>query len=1365
MHNHLSVLVGQVINELQLLRFDLNGFSGTPEIESAKLKVLCHFCEGVPSERNLACYKILQDWDGNSVTWSYIENSSIVLSWNVPGIGTNGIDASTFPEDTQTFREYNNEWVTFDVKNAVIDQESNPRTNFGFLLKATDELSNPNGDHKWIPSSEHYMTSWRPQLEIVYFDTPPQTTGLSQRENYTFSHVVMSSGITTESGVVGLNVADGDVAKTVTYTDKLGRKLQVNSLWSSPAQQDFVAPIAYDALGRKCRQYMPYPAGNDDGLYHVDAVDNAINYFQNTTDPRVTNDTAPYSETVFETSPLSRVLKHGAPGANFQPGTGNVIHSECRSNIASDNVQFWSVTTNGDAITSGVYTVNELAVVQTTDENGTESYVYTDKSGNEVLKKTIVDGGSEVQTYYVYDERNNLRFIIPPEAVNQLSLPITMSYTLSNSNQIRQNYVTYFVYDGYDRLVEKYIPEAKSASDLEAIYTIYDRLGRMCLTQDGNLRVHNQWLFIKYDMHGRHIMSGLYTDNTRTNRIDMQVYLNSRTGFYEDRDSGTDHGYTLNQAFPVLQSGNYKIHQITYYDDYDFNNDGSADKSYTSQGTSPYNGNVVFDRIYGKVTGTKTRILSDSDFDVYYNGGNYSSWPSTKDDVYIHGDVIRFLPGFQVINGQTLYAGAGITIPPGGVGKTWNLAWSFYDKHGRVIQSHAENHLNGVISVNNVYDFVGKLTDSKQVNQTAGTTFTVNKHFTYDHAGRLKNVFQQNNQDAEILLASHNYNELGQLIEKNLHSTDNGQTFLQSVDYSYHIRSWLTCINDYDLASNNQYNDDADDLFGMRLNYEEGLASLNAPVQYNGNISAQRWRTRWMGNSNDNTHGYGYDYDDLNRLTDAKYAHWTASGWSTDNSYSVSGISYDDNGNIESLTRNGAISHGSTPAFGVMDNLAYQYIGNRLIGVNDAVADIAQNNDYDFSDNTAAGMASPGTPSSWEYEYDINGNMTSDANKSISVSYNYLNLPEVVDYGSGNRIEWVYNAGGAKLRKTVYNNSSVAYIKDYTGGAVYTDQTLDFFHMDEGRVKHASGSFSYEYFLKDHLGNTRVAFTPLSMATEYSKITQEDHYYPFGMRMAYLGASSGQENKFLYNGKELEDDLGLNWYHYGARYYDPQVGRWHVVDPVDEFFSPYLYCGNDPIRRLDPDGMDDIYYNEKGTEIGRGGGGFLSFDWLFGDNHFMVGADDAPHEYIGKNFWPIECAIPEDMQGNWNGIINYWDEHFDFVEQFAAEGKYPLNLQEVRQKSPSKALWDFKRKLDGKTFYLIGNKGYLRDFAGNYTWATVMANSGWPVIFARLGAGYFQTFKSKTSCLEYWLKNGDNLGDDPRDTKAINMAYKDLLGI
>ncbi len=83
---------------------------------------------------------------------------------------------------------------------------------------------------------------------------------------------------------------------------------------------------------------------------------------------------------------------------------------------------------------------------------------------------------------------------------------------------------------------------------------------------------------------------------------------------------------------------------------------------------------------------------------------------------------------------------------------------------------------------------------------------------------------------------------------------------------------------------------------------------------------------------------------------------------------------------------------------------------------------------------------------------------------------------------------------------------------------------------------------------------------------------QEDHYYPFGMRLGGMSTDTGQENKFLYNGKELEDDLGLDIFHYGLRHYDPQLGRWMAVDPADEFFSPYVYCHNDPVNFLDPDG-------------------------------------------------------------------------------------------------------------------------------------------------------------------------------------------------
>lgn len=77
-------------------------------------------------------------------------------------------------------------------------------------------------------------------------------------------------------------------------------------------------------------------------------------------------------------------------------------------------------------------------------------------------------------------------------------------------------------------------------------------------------------------------------------------------------------------------------------------------------------------------------------------------------------------------------------------------------------------------------------------------------------------------------------------------------------------------------------------------------------------------------------------------------------------------------------------------------------------------------------------------------------------------------------------------------------------------------------------------------------------------------------YYPFGLTVTT--SVNGDENKFKYNGKELEDEHGLNWYHYGVRYYDPQLGRWHTMDPADEFQSHYCYVGDDPVNLIDPDG-------------------------------------------------------------------------------------------------------------------------------------------------------------------------------------------------
>jgi RHS repeat-associated protein len=214
-----------------------------------------------------------------------------------------------------------------------------------------------------------------------------------------------------------------------------------------------------------------------------------------------------------------------------------------------------------------------------------------------------------------------------------------------------------------------------------------------------------------------------------------------------------------------------------------------------------------------------------------------------------------------------------------------------------------------------------------------------------------------------------------------------------------------------------------------------------------------------------------------------------------------------------------------------------------------------------------------------EYLYDPNGNMTRDDNKRVRVKYNHLNKPTLVEQldASGNptggKIEYYYDATGTKLRQVATEKveeqpgvfTFVTKTTDYIAGFHYTTEAsqsrrLDFFAFSEGRVIHnANGELHYQYDLKDHLGNVRASFREDFNNPGTAQLTQTDSYYPFGMQMGGLSDNpvGGEANGYLYNGKEQQTALGLGWYDYGARMYNPTIGRWNGVDVLADKYDKY----------------------------------------------------------------------------------------------------------------------------------------------------------------------------------------------------------------
>ena len=423
----------------------------------------------------------------------------------------------------------------------------------------------------------------------------------------------------------------------------------------------------------------------------------------------------------------------------------------------------------------------------------------------------------------------------------------------------------------------------------------------------------------------------------------------------------------------------------------------------------------------------------------------------------------------------------------------------------------------------------------------------------------------------------------------------NIDTKLQRIGYTYNVRGWLKGINDQPALTQEDYKD----IFSFYINYNDPEHN-NTPL-YNGNISETFWKTK---NDDDDIRGYAYSYDALNRITGATgYKGISAINTTLpDNSHNVSGISYDQNGNIQSLVRNGIDNSNNAI---VWDNLSYVYNANQLTGVGDTAS------------NTEGyiGGSAPNTV----FYYDANGNMITDQNKDIAISYNHLNLPELITKSGdqGGTIDYVYDATGVKVSKIVTDASSNVATTYYAGNFMYTStgggaKELQFFNHPEGYVQPVAGkeesvkgydkekneetnsAYAYVFQYKDHLGNVRLSYSDSDLdgsINPSTEIIEESNYYPFGLKQrGYNNVINGTSHPWDYQGKENQEELGLNWHDFHARNYDAALGRWMNVDPLAENsrrWTPYNFAYNNPIYFVDPDGMQatDWYQNSGGDYV------------------------------------------------------------------------------------------------------------------------------------------------------------------------------------
>lgn len=858
---------------------------------------------------------------------------------------------------------------------------------------------------------------------------------------------------TADVSVIGNLPNNTGIRITTQYFDGLGRLLQTVSkggslITSDPgatanAALDLVSPVVYDAFGREVHRYLSFARQSTTGDFSTQPFKEQKDWYDTLSPIAGQGYTMYYGKTEYEPSPLNRPLRQYAAGDSWvKSGTVNgtidrSVKTMTTTNTSADLVRYWTVTNAtvkgnfGTYRTTANYAIGTLHKIITEDEQGVQSIEYKDFKGRVVMKKVLLFG-----------TRDN-----------------------GNGTPNRGWQCTYYIYDDLDRLrailqprgtelirvpaVEWDMAKVPGILNEQFFRYEYDERGLMILKKVPGAAP----VFMVYDARDRLVMTqdGLLRSQS-AGRWAYTEYDNFNrpvaTGLVDLAGSFTDHlsAATSSTAYPVHAPADDLTN--TFYDDYSWLN------TYFPQGT--YDGGFA-----------AAFLLPASSSGYPYP---VTPVPSTATRGMVTGTRVKVLGGSS----------------------TYLLSAIHYDDRGRVIQVKSSNLQGGINTRATQYSFSGQplLVVNRLHNPSAVTTaqkeLIVATRNTYDELGRLLQIDKKINNPSAAWkrTAYYQYNALGQMRRRRV-GTQPAANHQASLIYEYNIRGWMIGINKEYIKST----DNNSAFFGMDLCYDrDGLTGVNKA--YNGNIAATHWRSR----GDFVPRKYQFAYDLTNRLLRADFTQREGSTWTNANvnfdvkmgNGMVDTLAYDMNGNILQMQQWGLLLNGSQR----IDNLKYRYRFNNLSNKLQLVTDDSVGTtDFKLGDFLDKNL------SATDYTYDTAGNMISDANKSIqSITYNHLNLPqEIVVLGKGS-INYTYDAGGNKLRKTVFDSVTRRFTTTlYLNGTVYQNDTLQFTAHEEGRFRYQprDASFQWDYYLKDHLGNVRAVVTEEKQQDQYPAATLE----------------------------------------------------------------------------------------------------------------------------------------------------------------------------------------------------------------------------------------------------------------------------------